>query len=193
MMDTDVALATRQAIITTDDDSVILDWGLRDILTGSTIPDYSGNNNNGSVTWGTTVNCLSITLGGAQSDTDYSPPEGGDAYEPPDMIPPIEEGDIDPGFWWGGVVDPDLPMYDLFKRAEDAGWGSVYVLYLFVMIATAVAIGLGTTLATGSIMVGTIAVGVVLFAGALAGVIAGWVTVVYGIVVGCYLLVSRSL
>jgi hypothetical protein len=84
-------------------------------------------------------------------------------------------------------------MYDLFKRAEDAGWGSVYVLYLFVMIATAVAIGLGTTLATGSIMVGTIAVGVVLFAGALAGVIAGWVTVVYGIVVGCYLLVSRSL
>ena len=199
VMDTDVCLATRQAIITTSNSSTILDWGLRSILTGSTLYDYSGMGNNGSVTWGTVANCLSVTLGGAQSGEDYSAPEtGGGSGTPEEVIPGLVPTANDSA-WWRGTTDvsdarfSSLPMYGLFKRAADAGWGSVYVLYMFAMIATSVVLGLITYMATGSYLVACVGVGVCLFAASTTGVISGWIVVIYGAACGCYITVARSL
>ena len=198
-MDTDVAVATRTATIEVDGYNV-LDWGLRNIVTGNNLSDSSGKSHNGSITWGTMPSCYTITLGGSQPEEDYTPPEegGGGSGTPEEVIPGVVPTANDSA-WWRGTTDVSdarfsgLPMYGLFKRAADAGWGSVYVLYMFAMIATAVVLGLITYLATGSYLVASIAVGVTLFGASTTGVISGWIVVIYGATCATYITVARSL
>jgi hypothetical protein len=199
LMDSDVAVATRTATIDVDGYNV-LDWGLRNIVTGTTLPDSSGKSHNGSITWGTMPACYTITLGGSQPEEDYTPPEtgGGGSGTPSEVIPAVVPTANDSA-WWRGTTDVSdarfsgLPMYGLFKRAADAGWGSVYVLYMFAMIATSVVLGLITYLATGSYLVASVAVGVTLFGASTTGVISGWIVVIYGMACAAYITVARSL
>ena len=198
-MDSNVALATRTATVEVDGYNV-LDWGLRNIVTGNNLSDSSGKSHNGSITWGTMPTCCTITLGGSQPEEDYTPPEegGGGSGTPEEVIPGVVPTANDSA-WWRGTTDVSdarfsgLPMYGLFKRAADAGWGSVYVLYMFAMIATAVVLGLITYLATGSYLVASIAVGVTLFGASTTGVISGWIVVIYGATCATYITVARSL
>lgn len=130
--------------------------------------DTSDGIQDGAVTWGSNSS-LTVTVGDTYSfaSSTASIAEGGVA----DTMYQADQ----PGSWYGeGDSVADLPFYDAFNTAATNIGMPVQNLYLFVMLGTATALGVGTLVFTGSALIAVAVAAIVLGMGAGTTIISGW-------------------
>jgi hypothetical protein len=111
------------------------------IITGTTLPDRSGNGNNGTITFGSNPSGISISLGSLTSGTQPTPAASIGDTTPRDILPPSQvdpSGDINIVALQGNILYGILliePLSDLSGFSE----GQLWRLYgfMFVLLVTA--------------------------------------------------------
>lgn len=143
------------------------------MLTSTTLPDLEGAAQNGTITWGANAN-LTVVVKGITAFTSYVPSSGSDAIA--DTIKPATM----PTSWYSDISDiADLPFYSTFNdKATEMGMPT-QTLYVMMMLGTAVAVGLGVLVFTGSVLVAVLVCGVTIAAGVNTGVLSGWMLFIY--------------
>lgn len=103
-------------------------------------------------------------------------------------------GDISqPKNFYGGSEGEDLPMFPLIEQASvDMGWSSGS-LYVFLMVISAIAFGVGVVIATGSTLMGVVACLVLMFAAVSTGVLPLWILLVSALLMVGYLVSARAM
>jgi len=157
------------------------------IISGTTFPDRSGNDNHGTITWGSNYQ-LSVGVGGIVSTASYVSTSVGDS-DPPTVLPlpgslPMfgETSDVSIDWLPSSLVDPASILLDWDRNT----------LYGVLVIFGAIGIGVGVAIATGSSLLAAIAVGVGLAIASSTGAVGWWVLVVYAIFGGTYLVAVRG-
>ena len=155
------------------------------------ILDLTGNNNYGTIAWGTNPLGTDSYTSGMES--------AGSLVMGPSSIDPDTEVTIIPV---PGVVNlsgndavvvTSLPVYDLVNRAAiSLGW-TPQVLYGVLMWMTAVAMGAGAFIATGSLFGGGIMLIGTLAVASSTTVIPAWIPIVMGLALFFIVVLSRSL
>jgi len=143
------------------------------MITTTTVPDLEGVAQNGTITWGSNSN-LTITMMGITPYIEYVSESGTD--EVADTIKPAEMPDT----WYSDITDiANLPFYETFNdKATEMGMPT-QTLYVMMMLGTAVAVGLGVLVFTGSALVAILACGVTIAAGVNTGILSGWMMLIY--------------
>ena len=186
------------------------------IISGSTIPDMSGSGNTATIVWGTNPTGLSVSTSGIAATGSYA--MGSSTIDPdltPEIIPvpgsvnlsgdpthtstpPIIPTGYDPAAPdpMAGV-DPitpgGLPVYELVNRAATSlGW-TANTLYAALMWMTAIAMGAGAFIATGSLLGGGIMLAGTLAVASSTGVIPAWIPIVMGLALVFIVVMSRSM
>lgn len=156
------------------------------MITATTVPDLEGAAQNGTITWGSNSN-LTITMLGIVPFTEYVSESGTD--EVADTIKPAEMPDT----WYSDITDiANLPFYETFNdKATEMGMPT-QTLYVMMMLGTAVAVGLGVLVFTGSALVAILACGVTIAAGVNTGILSGWMMLIYFIFAVGILYLSRQ-
>lgn len=143
------------------------------MITSTTVPDLEGAAQNGTITWGSNSN-LTITMLGIVPFTEYVSESGAD--EIADTIKPAEMPDT----WYSDITNiADLPFYETFnEKATEMGMPT-QTLYVMMMLGTAVAVGLGVLVFTGSALVAVLTCGVTIAAGVNTGILSGWMMLIF--------------
>lgn len=143
------------------------------MITSTTVPDLEGVAQNGTITWGSNSN-LTITMMGITPYIEYVSESGSD--EVADTIKPATMPDT----WYSDITDiANLPFYETFNdKATEMGMPT-QTLYVMMMLGTAVAVGLGVLVFTGSALVAILACGVTIAAGVNTGILSGWMMLIY--------------
>jgi hypothetical protein len=101
--------------------------------------------------------------------------------------------DIDVSGWFGGCANvDDQPFYETFNDAATEMGMPVCSLYVFVMLGTCVAIGLGTLVFTGSIMISVIATSVSILAAANTTVVPVYILFIFALMAISIVYLSRQ-
>lgn len=107
------------------------------MISGTTLPDRSGNGHTGAITWGSNPASISVELGGIQPFASFVIPGGGNTTIP-EVLPPA--GSI-PTTSSSGATGEGLPLYVSFKNAGDSlGW-TVPTTYMVFFIIISIAMG----------------------------------------------------
>jgi len=154
------------------------------LVTGTTVVDRDGTGN-GTINWGTNPSCITITVGSILSNS--IPPAGGGngtMWTAPD---------IDVSGWFGGCASvASQPFYASFLSAATDMGMPVCSLYLMVMLGCAAAIGLGTLVFTGSIMISVISTSVAMLAAANTTVVPVYLLFVFALMAISIVYLSRQ-
>ena len=129
-----------------------------------------------------------VTVGSVTSKTSYTSGAGAGSTAP-GLVRQMNA----PTAWKPGVVETTLPMYDKFSEvAAGLDW-TVSTLYAATAIILSVGMGTAVGVVTGSAVLSGMAVGICLFAGAMAKMLSLWILLVYGLFAVGWLYVSRSM
>ncbi len=140
------------------------------IISGTTLPDRQGADNNATITWGSNPSGITVTLLGMTSYETTTKTGADSAVIGSNAVQEYEE----PSDWFvtgtfSGVLTPELK--EVFTtKATELGMPT-RSLYLMIMFGVAVAIGLSILLYTGSVLIAIIGISAVLIAGSSAQVI----------------------
>ena len=150
-------------------------------------PAGESGTNDAIITWGANED-LEVVVGGIQSITSYT--SGGVESQDPPIVLPLPGADLLPP-----EEDPSalLPWFDLFDPASEGLEWQTRDLYGIMAIFVGIGVGTGVMIATGSVLLAAIAVGIGLSVGATMGVLGFWVVLVYAVFAGSYLVASRSM
>lgn len=145
------------------------------VISGSILPDRSGNSHTGTIYWGTNPSGLNITVDAAKEISDYTPPSG--EAEMPNVLPPLDQCNLTQDEAAATVTN--LPIYGLMHPlAASLGWSDQIAYGVFVLIF-ALAFGFAAMVAVGTIWGGVIGFGSALAAGGIGtGLIPTWVALV---------------
>jgi len=153
-------------------------------VSGTNVVDRDGTGN-GTINWGTNPSCITIRVGSILSNS--IPPEGGGdgtMWTAPD---------IDVSGWFGGCASvASQPFYASFLSAATDMGMPVCSLYLMVMLGCAAAIGLGTLVFTGSIMISVISTSVAMLAAANTTVVPVYLLFVFALMAVSIVYLSRQ-
>lgn len=143
------------------------------MITSTTVPDLEGAAQDGTITWGTNSN-LTITMMGITPYVEYVSESS--AEEVADTVKPATMPDT----WYSDITDiADLPFYKTFnEKATEMGMPT-QTLYVMMMLGTAVAVGLGVLVFTGSALVAVLTCGVTIAAGVNTGILSGWMMLIF--------------
>jgi len=168
---------------------VDLDFSASSITKGSLIvEDLTGNGNDATIELAPMDSDITLSIGSLSQNTSYLPKAGAD-YELEGMWDPISQ----PDSMYQEGRGQDLPAYELVEEASKGmGW-STNRTYSFLMVVTAIGMGLGAVIATGSPLMGSIACGIVMVAGVGTGVLPFWIVLTYALLASAYLVSSRSM
>ena len=155
------------------------------------LPDTTGTYN-GSITWGTPPSGLTTSVTGLQTIVTPTPPAGA-ATAPPTYLSP---GSINAGFLGPTAATPTepvgLPQYPLFHDAATSLGFTTFTLYGVMDLFLAVAIGAAVLILSGSALAGAAGVLVVMLIGVGSGAL-GWAyLILFILMAGGYLMVTRS-
>lgn len=153
-----------------------------------TITDQSVNGNDIHYDFGPMDSDLDITVGGLLQTTSFYSPES-TAYNIPDVFEPVSQSE---GMYQEGQGE-DLPVFELVEDAAEGMEWTTGILYSFIMIVSAMALGVGVMIATGSLMLGISGTALLMLAGISSGVLPLWLFLVYILFALGYLVVSRSM
>lgn len=165
-----------------------LEYEPTSLISGTTLPDASGNGLTGTITWGSN-DSIDLTLGAFTSLEEFLASTG-DEEVIPDIfgIPSIpntetpEEAEL-----------VDLPAYTIFRdTAASLGWSTV-VLYGTAYFILSGAMLFAVMVATGSLLLGGLGAAVLLGVGSSSGVIDGWVPFAVAAVVILIAYLSRNI
>ena len=186
------------------------------IIVGSTLPDLSGMGNHGTIVWGTNPTGTgtytsgiaatgSYVMGSSTIDPDLTPkiiPVPGSVNlsgdpthtSTPPIIPPgYNPAAADPMAGVDPITPGGLPVYELVNRAAiSLGW-TANTLYAALMWMTAIAMGAGAFIATGSLLGGGIMLAGTLAVASSTGVIPAWIPIVMGLALVFIVVMSRSM
>ncbi len=138
------------------------------MLTGATVPDRQGNDNPGTITWGSNSG-LNITYGEMTSYESYVATANitGGFTVPPSPMPTT---------WFaGGENASALPFYDSFSSVATQTGQPVQSLYALAIIGVAFGAFLGIVLFTRSALMAYIAMIIVFGVGATMTIIPAWI------------------
>jgi len=168
---------------------VDLDFSASSITKGSlVVEDLTGNGNDATIELAPMDSDITLSIGSLAQNTSYLPQAGAD-YELEGMWDPISQ----PDSMYQEGRGQGLPAYELIEEAsEGMGW-STNRTYSFLMVVTAIGMGLGAVIATGSPLMGSIACGVIMVAGVGTGVLPFWIVLTYALLASAYLVASRSM
>jgi hypothetical protein len=168
------------------------------IISGTTLPDLSGNSYNGTITWGANSN-ITISNGSPNSSQSvvYNPsngasgaqsgsqlPSGGQGYQLPQVTMPAN---------WYGTTNTNLPLYGVFTAASQSSGIPVNTLYFIIMVLVAFGAFFFSVVNTHSIMLsGAVFVGLLAMESG-TGVVPGWIPYVMGIGVIGILFLARQI
>jgi len=166
-----------------------LDFSASSISKGSfVVEDLTGNGNDAVIELAPMDSDVTLSIGSLSQNTSYLPRAGAD-YELEGMWDPISQ----PDSMYQEGRGQGLPAYELIEEAsEGMGW-STNRTYSFLMVVTAIGMGLGAVIATGSPLMGSIACGVIMVAGVGTGVLPFWIVLTYALLASAYLVASRSM
>jgi hypothetical protein len=154
-------------------------------VSGTNVVDRD-NTGNGTINWGTNPACITIRVGSILSNS--IPPAGGGGNGTMWTAP-----DIDVSGWFGGCANvADQPFYASFLSAATDMGMPVCSLYLALMLGTCVAIGLGTLVFTGSIMISVISTSVSILAAANTTVVPVYILFVFALMAISIVYLSRQ-
>jgi len=143
------------------------------MISGNTLVDEE-NAFDGTITWGSNSDDLSITVGGITSYEDTVAASDGDVG-----ISDTVQSATQPASWFSSGTGAGLPFYDTFAaKAIELGMPS-QSLYLMMMLGVAVAAGLSVFLFTGSLLIGTAASGIFILAGISTGILSAWMIAIF--------------
>ena len=154
-------------------------------VSGTNVVDRDGTGN-GTINWGTNPSCITIRVGSILSNS--IPPEGG--------------GDgtmwtVPPGAsltgWFGGCANvANQPFYATFLSAATEMGMPVCSLYIMMMLSVCAAVGLGTLVFTGSIMISVVSTAVCMLAAANTTVVPVWMMFTFVVIAISIVYLSRQ-
>ena len=152
------------------------------IVQGTTMKDTQ-HSYDGTITWGTNSN-LDISVGPI---TSYQSNVSGGGTSVPNNV-----GTITPIESYPSGAATTLPFYDSFNNAATSMGMTTQTLYVMVALGLAAAFGLMVLVFTGSTLIAAVVCGAVIAAGTSANVLATWMLIVYIILGGGLLFLSRQ-
>lgn len=159
------------------------------LISGTTLVDEV-NSFDGTITWGTN-NGLTLSSTGFKSTGVYEPGGGSSGTLPVVIGAPTTAPDmfIDPT----AAMTNTLPYQDLVNPAATSLDWSSRTLYTILAIIVAIGLSVGVTIATGSLLLGASAAGIILLVGWNMSIISFWVVLAYAIMILTYLVTVRSM
>ena len=159
------------------------------LVSGTTLVDEV-NSFDGTITWGTNDD-LTLSSTGFKSTGVYEPGGGSSGTLPVVIEAPTTAPDmfIDPT----AAMTNTLPYQDLVNPAATSLDWSSRTLYTILAIIVAIGLSVGVTIATGSLLLGASAAGIILLVGWNMSIISFWVVLAYAIMVLTYLVTVRSM
>jgi hypothetical protein len=139
------------------------------MISGTTLPDRQGGDENGVITWGSNPAGVEISIGGItsyQATTASTTGVSGISHEFDEAAEP--EGWFVTGTF-GGTLTPELK--ELFADAASDMGMPEQSLWLIIWFGVSVAIGLSVLIFTGNILISLIVIIAGLWAGTNAGII----------------------
>jgi len=141
---------------------------------------------NGTINWGTNPSCITIRVGSILSNS--IPPEGG-GNGTMWTVPP---GASLTG-WFGGCANvANQPFYATFLSAATEMGMPVCSLYIMMMLSVCAAVGLGTLVFTGGIMISGVSVAITMAAAANTSVVPFYLVVVFAVMAISIIYLSRQ-
>lgn len=159
------------------------------MITGSSIPDRSGNSNTGTINWGSNPTDIEVSFGALINYSSYLPPGAG-AGDIPQTYEVPGAGDI--GSLYGNTeTGATLPAHALVEQAAIAHGVSTKVEYGYWMVITSLALTFLMLMLFGP-MVGVFTF--VIMLGVSVGSVFGWVflPVILGILLLMWLWLRRN-
>jgi len=142
--------------------------------------------NEGTIIWGANED-LTITIGATTSYESTTPAATRETDT--NILTPSKE----PENWWGtGTTIASLPGYEMFDSAATELGMPTQTLYVMIMLGFASAVGLSVLLFTGSALVSTIAVGVIIGIEVGTSVIGWWAAFTFALLAIGILYLSRQ-
>lgn len=159
------------------------------LISGTTLVDEV-NSFDGTITWGTNDD-LTLSSTGLESTGVYEPGGGSAGTLPVIIEAPTTAPDmfIDPT----AAMTNTLPYQDLVNPAATSLDWSSRTLYTILAIIVAIGLSVGVTIATGSLLLGATAAGIILLVGWNMSIVSFWVVLAYAIMVLTYLVIVRSM
>lgn len=159
------------------------------LISGTTLVDEV-NSFDGMITWGTNDD-LTLSSTGFESTGVYEPGGGSSGTLPVVIEAPTTAPDmfIDPT----AAMTNTLPYQDLVNPAATSLDWSSRTLYTILAIIVAIGLSVGVTIATGSLLLGATAAGIILLVGWNMSIISFWVVLAYAMMVLTYLVIVRSM
>jgi len=155
-------------------------------INGTILPDRTSGLD-GTINWGTNPVCVSVIPYGGIMSNSFLPPAGwgnGTNWAVPRT---------DLTGWFGGCGNVSAqPFYATFLSAANDMGMPVCSLYLMMMLGVATAIGLGTLVFTGSIMISVIATALTIMAAANTSVVPFWLAFTFAVLAISMIYLSRQ-
>lgn len=157
------------------------------MISGNTLPDRSGNGNDGTIAWGANDN-LTISID-STVECDATTPTPTEAGGVSDTVTAAQE----PAGWYANESKLNtLPLYSMFNASAAEMEMPTQTLYVFVILGLATAVGLGTVLFTGSPLMAASITGFIIFAGVSTTMLGGWMIYVFAILAVAILYLARQ-
>jgi len=152
------------------------------------IEDQSLSGNDIYYDFGPMNSNLDVDVGGLVQTTSFYSPSSAE-YNIPDVFEPVAQSEE---MYQEGQGE-NLPVFELVEDAAEGMEWSTGILYSFIMIVSAMALGVGITIATGSVLLGVAGTAMLMFAAVSTGVLALWMALVYLFFAVGFLVVSRAM
>jgi len=134
------------------------------------IEDQSLSGNDIYYDFGPMNSNLDVDVGGLVQTTSFYSPSSAE-YNIPDVFEPVAQSEE---MYQEGQGE-NLPVFELVEDAAEGMEWSTGILYSFIMIVSAMALGVGITIATGSVLLGVAGTAMLMFAAVSTGVLhSGW-------------------
>jgi len=150
-----------------------------DMISGTTLPDRSGNSNNAVITWGS--NPAGVSLESAEMCIIASEMSG--AEEEDGTFTPLSGDPVEPTGWFVDASEYDaIPGSEVINELAGVGGIPLRLVWVPLMFLIAMAAGFGIYSKTKHLMAVAIASGIVLVFFSAIGMLDWWVILIYGIV-----------
>lgn len=167
-----------------------------EMIDGTTMPDLNTpSSQDGTITWGTQSDDITVTIGTTTAFEDLVPPSSTEVEGGGGLVPTPQS----PSDWYPSGNVTGLPFFDMMQHipgqfnvaAQGIGMPT-HSLYLMILVAIAVACGFGVMLFTGSLVISTIITGIVIAGGVSAGIVGWWMVFVFVIIAVGTLYLARA-
>lgn len=118
------------------------------MVTGSILTDRAGGDHNGTINWGVNPVGIEVTVGALTSEASTTSTSA-EAAAPPDLLPDFPQDPVVPAPADAELVS--MPMYPSVEKAADSLGMPVRVAYVIMMWITCMVMGVGGTVAFGSV------------------------------------------